>query len=277
MSRRSRIHGAAAAALEQLHPEDPPLAAIAYHRCAALPAGDRDLAVDYAQRAGADAAERGAHEQAAQHYERALDAARCADRGGCTLDAASEIALLCDLASACEHAGQHPRAETAYAEAIDTAQRTGDVIGIATAALGLAGGVDESVGFNLTGLDRVLIAMLDDARVRLPESELTLRSLVTTKVAGARYDAGELDVAQQLSVDALALAYESNDQGAIGRRARDATHRAVGARASPRSVKHSTTSSATSIPHCRCRRRCGASVTSWSAAISRPPTPRCSR
>ncbi|MET1001144.1 MAG: hypothetical protein ABWZ15_04980, partial [Acidimicrobiia bacterium] len=29
------------------------------------------------------------------------------------------------------------------------------------------------------------------------------------------YDAGEIDVAQQLSVDALALAYESNDQGAI--------------------------------------------------------------
>ena len=39
------------------------------------------------------------HEQAVQHYERALDAARCADRGGCTLDAASEIALLCDLAT----------------------------------------------------------------------------------------------------------------------------------------------------------------------------------
>ncbi len=214
-ARRSRIHGAAAAALEQLDPDDPPLAAIAYHRCAALPAGDRDLAVDYAQRAGADAAARGAHEQAVQHYERALDAARCADRGGCTLDAASEIALLCDLASACEHAGQQSRAESAYAEAIDTAQRAGDVVGVATAALGLAGGVDESVGFNLTGLDRVLLAMLDDARMRLPDSQLPLRSLVTTKVAGARYDAGEIDVAQQLSVDALALAYESNDQGAI--------------------------------------------------------------
>ena len=50
-------------------------AAIAYHYCRALPAGDRARAVDYARRAGDDGGERGAPEQAIQHFERAREAA----------------------------------------------------------------------------------------------------------------------------------------------------------------------------------------------------------
>ena len=172
---------------------------------------------------------------------------------------------------------EQSRAETAYAEAIDTAQHAGDVVGVATAALGLAGGADESVGFNLTGLDRVLLAMLNDARTRLPDSQLPLRSLVTTKVTGARYDAGEIDVAQQLSVDALARVRVerpgSDRRAAVAmRHTARSRRRSISANAKP-----STTSSEPSIPHCRCRPRSGASATCWSAATSRLPTPKCSR
>ena len=57
-ARRARLHRAAAEALEELGADDPPLAAIAYHYCRALPAGDRARAVEYARRAGNDAAAR---------------------------------------------------------------------------------------------------------------------------------------------------------------------------------------------------------------------------
>ena len=72
-TRRARLHRAAAEAMEQLEPENPPLAAIADHYCRALPTGDPQRAVDYARRAGEEAADRGACEQAVQHYEQARD------------------------------------------------------------------------------------------------------------------------------------------------------------------------------------------------------------
>ena len=75
-TRRLRLHRAAAEAYERLAPTDPPLATIAFHYCRALPAVDRTRAVEYARRAGAEAAERGASEQAVQHYERARDGGR---------------------------------------------------------------------------------------------------------------------------------------------------------------------------------------------------------
>ena len=145
-------------------------------------------------------------------------------------------ALLCDLGDAYDHAGQTEAAQATYAEAVDLATLCNDTIGLARSVLGLMGGVDETVGFNLTGTDGALVAMLDDIRIRLPEDEIALRALVTARVAGARYDAGEVERAQELSSEALDLAAH------VGRRARDrdrsgrAAHRAVvpgGARRPP--------------------------------------------
>jgi hypothetical protein len=77
------------------------------------------------------------------------------------------------------------------------------------------GGADETVGFNLTGTDAALVTMLDDIRTRLPDAMLRLRALVTARLAGARYDAGEVAVAQDLSASALEMARESGDAHAI--------------------------------------------------------------
>ncbi len=212
-ARRDRLHRAAAEALEDLGADDPPLAAIAYHYCRALPAGDRARAVEYACRAGNDAAARGAPEQAIQHFERAREAAAGGEVG--TLDAVGWDALLCDLGDAYDHAGQTEAAQATFAEAVDLATLCNDTIGLARSVLGLMGGVDETVGFNLTGTDGALVAMLDDIRVRLPEHEVALRALVTARVAGARYDAGEVERAQELSIEALDLARTSGDAHAI--------------------------------------------------------------
>jgi DNA-binding SARP family transcriptional activator len=75
MSRRARLHGRAAAALEAAHGVDagPHLGEIARHLCAAGPAGgDPCRASDLAARAAAWASERGGFEQAVQLLTRAL-------------------------------------------------------------------------------------------------------------------------------------------------------------------------------------------------------------
>jgi tetratricopeptide (TPR) repeat protein len=212
-TRRTRLHRAAAEAIEQLEPTDPPLAAIAHHYCRALPSGDPLRAVDYARRAGAEAADRGASEQAVQHYEQAREIAGIGAES--LLDLAQQTTLLCELGEAYETTGEHERAQEAYAAAIDLADEAGDAAGLARAALGLMGGVDESVGFNLTGTDATLVGILDDARTRLSDDATRLRALVTARLAGARYDAGEVEIAQKLSADALELARAADDAPAI--------------------------------------------------------------
>jgi tetratricopeptide (TPR) repeat protein len=213
-TRRARLHRAAAEALERATPDDPPLAAIAYHFCRALPIGERAVAVDYARRAGADAAARGAAEQAVQHYERALEAAR--GDGEDVLPPAQESSLLTALGDAFEHAGQVERAQAVYVEAIDLARAAGDTVALAKSALALLGGADESVGFNLTGFDPAVVALLRDTRRDLPEHELMLRSLVTARLAGVHYDDGDADAAAALSAEALDLARASGDAVAVG-------------------------------------------------------------
>jgi tetratricopeptide (TPR) repeat protein len=212
-SRRARLHRAAAEAFEQLHPTDPPLAVIADHYLRALPAGNRALAVDYARRAGLDAAQRGATEQAVQHFERAREAAESGEKS--VLGSTERTALLCELGDAYETAGQTEHAEQIYADALESAREAHDPIGVATALLGLMGGADESVGSNLTGTHPVVVDMLDDARRRLPADATVLRALVTARVAGARYDGGDFDAAQTLSTEALELSRTSGDAHAI--------------------------------------------------------------
>jgi predicted ATPase len=72
-SRRARLHGLAADALERLHPgEGPQLVEIAFHLCDAVDGADRDAAIAAAARAAEWARDRHAYEQALVLYTRAL-------------------------------------------------------------------------------------------------------------------------------------------------------------------------------------------------------------
>jgi DNA-binding SARP family transcriptional activator len=72
--RRRELHKAVGEALEQLDPDNNKshLAELAYHFCEAVPSVDRAKAVDYAQRAGDNAAGQLAPEEAIRLYESAL-------------------------------------------------------------------------------------------------------------------------------------------------------------------------------------------------------------
>ena len=83
-TRRVRLHRQIGEALEELDAEGN-LPQLAYHFCEAAPAGDVERAVDYAKRAGDKAIALFAYEDAATHYERALQALELqetADDGG---------------------------------------------------------------------------------------------------------------------------------------------------------------------------------------------------
>ena len=123
--------------------------------------------------------------------------------------------MLCELADSYEATGQHELAQDTYAAAIEIAERVDDTVGLASAALGLMGGVDESVGFNLTGTDSAIVGLLDGPRARLPEQAGKLRALVTARIAGARYDSGDVETAQALSSEALELARSTGDARAV--------------------------------------------------------------
>src|SRR5581483_5958878 len=86
-ARRIELHGSIAATLERLYAPDLErhTPALAYHFCEALRSGgDADKAIGYAMRAAARAMRQLAYEDAAQHYERALQALELVDAGDAT-------------------------------------------------------------------------------------------------------------------------------------------------------------------------------------------------
>lgn len=212
-TRRARLHRAAAEVLEQLHPAEPPVAAIAHHCCSSVPLTAPSRAAEYAHRAGSEAVERGAWEQAVDHFRRALDAAR-AD-GACCLDAYGEATLLRDLGLAMQRTDRPGEAEEILQLAVERARAAGAPAIMADAALGLGGGHEESIGFRLMTVDGSVVALLEEALAALPDDELARRALLTARLAGLRFDSGDGDAARDLSTEAVDLAWRSGDAQAI--------------------------------------------------------------
>ncbi|HEX5616505.1 MAG TPA: hypothetical protein VFZ83_15225 [Acidimicrobiia bacterium] len=208
-TRRARFHRIAAEALEATSTTDPPLAAIAYHYFCALPGCDRERAVEFARRAGSEAAARLADEQAIEHFERARVAAT-AD-GSCILEPADEAALLLDLGRARLRTGAVAAARATYSDAVTAARAAKDPVLLAHAAIGLGGGPDVSVGFELATADPELLDALTEALATLPADALALRAVVTARLAGARHDAHDAAAARALSAEALELGRASGD------------------------------------------------------------------
>jgi hypothetical protein len=211
--RRARLHLAAAEALEQYDPTEASVAAVAGHLLAALPEGDRTLAVRFSWRAGDLAARQLADDQAIAHYQRALDAAY--DGGDLVITAADAARLQLALGEAHLRTGRVDRARAACAEAARLARVVPLPVVFAEAALAFGGGADVSIGFEFAGRDAELLALLEEARVVLPTGELATRALISARLAGARYDAGELAAADRLTGEAVALARQSKDTSAL--------------------------------------------------------------
>jgi hypothetical protein len=212
--RAARLHRRAADALEHLHPDDPPFAAIAHHLLSALPDGDRSRAVRYAWQAGDAACQQFCDDQATGHYRRAIEAATDDEPAGVepVLTVAEIAELYLRLGEAHLRTGRVDRARPACADAARYAREVPDPVLLARAALAFGGGADVSIGFEFSGRDDELISLLEDARALLTAPEQrALRAIVAARLAGARYDAAEFEVADRLTAEAVAVARQAQD------------------------------------------------------------------
>jgi class 3 adenylate cyclase len=168
--RRVLLHRRIAQALEGLYESDPEphLAELAHHFFQAAPGGDVARAVDYGVRAGDRAAALLAHEEAAGHYERALQAY---DLGNAR-DPARRYERSLAIGLGYSRGGTNDRALPALEQAAELADELGDSERMATAVLELADATGRGPKFG----QRTEIPFIDRALERLDPGDSALRS-----------------------------------------------------------------------------------------------------
>ncbi len=202
---RAEVHARVGLGLESLSGTDP--GELAHHFLRAGPAGARDRAVRYAVQAGRRALDALAHEQAKDWYQRALDSAGDGD-------GEARIEALLGRAEARRRAGDLPGARDDLQLVLVAARRTGAATALARAALGV-----HLLGVESGRAHDEPVALLDEARRALPDSEADLKANVLSSLSRERRHSID-DVegsAGPLSDEALALARRAGTAGTLAR------------------------------------------------------------
>jgi tetratricopeptide (TPR) repeat protein len=206
-ARRVRMHRRLGQALEALHEPDvePVLSQLAYHWFESASAGDVDRAVDFCRRAGNRALGQLAYEEAAGHYERALQALDLTDTG----NPATRCDLLLAVGDAQLRAGNTAESRSSYRTALELAASLDDADRFALAALGVAGPWE--VGVSKSDV----IAMLEDASRRLGDADSAVHARVLTRISMEQYF-GDRGSVQAIARRALEMARRIEDKAVIG-------------------------------------------------------------
>jgi DNA-binding SARP family transcriptional activator len=196
-----RLHHRVGIELEQRETHE--VGALALHFARAGARADADRAIAYALSAGAQATEMVAHEEAALHYEHALEVLARAHP-----DAAERrLALLLELGQAHIRAGERPAAWKVFVEAAELADALGDVDALTQAAIGASWRYTQPPGV----VDTELIALLERA-IAATEGQVTVaRVLLLARLCGAIYYSPRRDEMAALSRDATELAAQVDD------------------------------------------------------------------
>jgi tetratricopeptide (TPR) repeat protein len=205
-TRRVRLHKQIGEMLEELYSVgiDAHFSELAYHFGEAAAAGDVEKAIDYARRAGDRSVSLVAWEEAAGHYERALQTLELLP----VRDERRQTELLLALGEALSGAGDRAGYRHAFARAADVARRNGDSSAFANAALGFApawGGID----------DRKVIGLLEEALDFLSPEDSALRAMVTAKLAQTLEFGDQPQRRTALSQQALDMARRVGDKAAL--------------------------------------------------------------
>jgi tetratricopeptide (TPR) repeat protein len=209
--RRAELHRRAGVALESVYRKDPAphLAALAHHFVNAARAGDAEVAVGYARSAGDRAMGQFAFEQAARHYRQALEALSLLDDA----DPHVRCELLLAQGAAERKAADRVVAQATFQEASDLAIRLGDATKQARAALGYAG------RYWTAGIvDDTLISLLEGALRALRDTDpdaTKLRSALLSRLGTALYYTDQRERADEVSSEAVRLARDTGDKGAL--------------------------------------------------------------
>jgi DNA-binding SARP family transcriptional activator/tetratricopeptide (TPR) repeat protein len=160
---------------------------------------DAEEAIGYALQAAEQATTMLAHEEAAEHYARALDV-----QGRFQPEAtARRCELLLELGEARVRGGERAQASSAFREAAALAEQLGDGAALARAAVGASRRYVQPPGV----VDSELIEMIERALELQPERTL-MRVRLLACLCGAIYYSPDRDRMQALSEEAIAISTE---------------------------------------------------------------------
>jgi DNA-binding CsgD family transcriptional regulator/tetratricopeptide (TPR) repeat protein len=204
---RVRIHRRIGETLETLYSSEPEphLAELSHHFVQAAPGGDVERAIAYARQAGERAMALLAFEDAAAHFELALQVLDLLEAP----DEAQRCDLLLALAAAQVNAGDVTTGRGTYLRAARLAKTAGLPEQLARAALGFGGEPIAAWGF-----DAELVRVLEDALGLLGDEDSSLRAQLLTRLATeySDVDSGRLAT---LVHDAEAMARRLGDVRAL--------------------------------------------------------------
>jgi DNA-binding SARP family transcriptional activator len=195
--RRARIHRRVGEALEEAASERN-LAALALHFTRAAGSQDAEKAIRYACRAGEQATEMLAHEEAAEHYARALEVQDRFEPEA----AGRRCQLLLELGEARVRAGEMPLAWEAFREAAALAAGLEDPDSLARAAIGASRRYVQPPGV----VDEELIGLLEQALELSGGERTALRVNLLARLCGALYYSPRRGEMRKFAAEATALA-----------------------------------------------------------------------
>lgn len=218
---RTALHRMIGHALEKLYADalDPHLAQLAYHCVHAARGGDESdvhRAIDYTQRAGDQAINQLAYEDAVAQYTQALSLLETAGASE-----AAQLEVLVKLADARNRTGDISSGRRASRKAIELAKRLHAPEQLTRAVLGLVRVVSEA-----WTVDEAGVALLEEALDLVDESNPGLRAMLLAQLAIELYWSDAQQRSGPLSLEALQLARRSGDPTALAR-ALDARHHAL--------------------------------------------------
>jgi DNA-binding CsgD family transcriptional regulator len=206
--KRAEVHRRVAEHIEQTHRADLDrhAAELAHHWLCSLPSGDAHTAVGWAERAAAGALAELAYEKAARLFDQALEA-----MGSGGFSPADRCRVLLGRAGALFNAGDVSSAIAAASAASEEAERAGDAVAMAHAAVAFEGVADEAWGRRVARIAELVLPRLGDdqleMRARLTAALATVHSFTLSDAAA--------DQAEPLSRQALQLADAAGTPGAL--------------------------------------------------------------
>jgi DNA-binding winged helix-turn-helix (wHTH) protein/tetratricopeptide (TPR) repeat protein len=204
MPLRVRRHRRVGEVLEDIHRAnlEPHLPELAHHFFQAAPGGDAARAIRHATRAAERALQLLAYEEAAGHYERALQALDL-NPG----DDGERCRLLLALGEAQSISGEREKARATFRQAAKLARALARPADLARAALGFGGQGEMGMP-----RDDELLALLEEALRVLGDDEPGLRVHILARLTGTAPYCDSLETRRSLSQQAVDLAQPTGDR-----------------------------------------------------------------
>jgi tetratricopeptide (TPR) repeat protein len=207
--RRKRMHAHIAGVLERLYQGrevEHHLAELARHFVAAEGAGDPDKAIDYSVRAGRRSLEQLAHEEAARHFEAAVEIVESKS----PVDELELCQLLQDLGEARRRGGQFASSLETLRRAFGVSRSVGASDQMAVAAIAF-----ESLTWSLGKPEADSVLLGKEALAALSADSNALRAKLTAAQARALQGLGSIDEAAKLAREAVELARQVGEPSTL--------------------------------------------------------------